>query len=159
MGWETNRRTRPILLDHFYDAVTSIDSITGTSECRINSSFTFEDMRDFHTDGALWEAEAARGAHDDTVIAGGIAHIVCWRLQGGELEPLADRRHRRQQEALRLARTEGAVVVDYRNTDSTAQEQNSQQILTAEERIQEEEDDDAHLFYDPEGRAYGGTLY
>ena len=156
MGWVTTRKTRPILLDQFYTGVTSIDPITGFSDCRINSSFTLDEMRDFQTEGALWEAEAARGAHDDCIIAAGIAHYVCWRLMAGEMEPLSDRRRRRHEEELRRQRTGDTAKVDYRNSDSTAG-----QMAVSDPRDPDEGDDDGgeHLYYDPSGRSLGGTLY
>lgn len=159
MGWLTTPRTRPILLDQLYTGITTIDPITGYSDCRINSPFTLEEMRDFRTDGALWEAEAARGAHDDCLIAAGINHYVCWRLQGGETEPLADRRRRRQEEARRRARQGDQGPADFRNSDSTAQDQKALEGLTPEERQAVSEDEDENLFYDPASRGYADTLY
>lgn len=158
MGWVTTPRTRPILLDQFYTGVTTIDPITGYSDCRINSGFTLEEMRDFHTDGALWEAEAAKGAHDDCIIAAGIAHYVAWRLQGGETEPLADRRRRRAEEEKRRLAVGQAAKLDYRNTDQTADQQRNAQNLTIEDR-REAESDEVEWFYDPDSRGQAGTLY
>lgn len=159
IGWVTNTRTRPILLDQFYTGITTIDPISGYSDCRINSQFTLDEMRDFKTDGALWEAEAAKGAHDDCIIAGGIAHYVCWRLQGGETEPLADRRRRRKEEELRRQRAGDLAPVDYRNSDRTAQDQSTQSNLTAQERLEGAETDEQPGFYDPASRGVGDTLY
>ena len=159
MGWVTTARTRPILLDQLYTGVTTIDPLTGFSDCRINSPFTRDEMRDFRTDGALWEAEAAKGAHDDCIIAGGIAHYICWRLLGGETEPLADRRRRRQEEQARRLRLGERGPVDFRNTDATADELKSHEGLTAEEKQTQMEDDDEQLYYDPDSRGQAGTLY
>jgi hypothetical protein len=159
MGWVTTNRTRPILLDQFYTGITTIDPISGYSDLRINSQFTLDEMRDFKTDGALWEAEAAKGAHDDCIIAGGIAHYVCWRMQGGETEPLADRRSRRKEEELRRQRAGDLAPVDYRNSDTTAQDQQQQSNLSAQERLDGEDDDTHSGFYDPDSRGAGGTLY
>jgi len=89
LGWSTTPRTRPILLTQLRDAIMSVDPLTGVSDLRVNSSFTIDEMRDFQTEGALWEAEAARGAFDDCLIALGIAHIVAYRLMAGERGPLA----------------------------------------------------------------------
>ena len=158
MGWVTTPRTRPILLDQLYTGITTIDPITGYSDCRINSGFTLEEMRDFHTDGALWEAEAAKGAHDDCIIAAGIAHYVAWRLQGGETEPLADRRRRRAEEEKRRLAVGQAAKLDYRNTDQTADQQRNAQNLTIEDR-REAESDEVEWFYDPDSRGQAGTLY
>lgn len=159
MGWVTTPRTRPILLDQFYTGVTTIDPITGYSDCRINSGFTLDEMRDFRTDGALWEAEAAKGAHDDCIIAGGIAHYISWRLQGGESEPLADRRRRRKEEELRRQRAGERGPIDFRNSDSTAEDQHQLAGLTPEERQQALEEQDEHTYYDPDSRGSAGTLY
>lgn len=157
MGWVTTRKTRPILLDQFYTGVTGLDPITGFSDCRINSPFTLDEMRDFQTDGALWEAEAGRGAHDDCIIAAGIAHYVCWRLLGGETEPLADRRHRRAQEQLRAARAGSQQPADFRNSDATADDLNALEGLTPQERAEALEEEDG--VYDPDSRGSAGTLY
>lgn len=158
IGWVTTRRTRPILLDQLYTGVTTIDPITGYSDTRLNSPLTLDEMRDFQTDGALWEAEAGRGAFDDCIIAAGIAHFVCWRLAGGEAEPLADRRRRRHEEELRKQRQGAVAVLDYRNSDTTSEQQRTQESLSLEDR-REKEDDDEQWFYDPDSRGYGGTLY
>jgi hypothetical protein len=153
MGWVTTPKTRPILLDQFYTGVTTIDPITGYSDCRINSSFTLEEMRDFQTEGALWEAEAARGAHDDALIAAAIAHYVAWRLMAGETEPLADRRRRRHDEEVRRLRSSDGARRDFRNTDTLAAD------ATWVGPLDGEEEDSDGSFYDPDGRAFGGTLY
>lgn len=155
LGWMTTPRTRPILLDHFHTAVTTIDPITGYSDLRINSSFTINQLRDFQTEGALWEAEAAKGAHDDCIISLAIGHYVAWRLSAGEREPLDDRRRRRREEQLRMQRG-GApqVKADHRNTDSTAAQATEIGPLTGEQL-----DDDEDDLTDPSGRSWGGTLY
>lgn len=158
MGWVTTRKTRPILLDQLYSGVTLIDPITGFSDLRLNSSFTLDEMRDFQTDGALWEAEAGRGAHDDCIIAAGIAHYVSWRLMGGETEPLSDRRRRRAEENLRRIKAGDRGPIDFRNSDSTADDQKALEGLTPEEKQQSlEEEQDG--FYDPDSRGHAGTLY
>lgn len=159
MGWETNSRTRPLLLDQFYTGVTTRDPISGYSECRINSPFTLDEMRDFKTDTVLWEAEAAKGAHDDCIIAAAIAHMVCWRLVGGEVEPLADRRRRRQEEERRRQRQGQTQAVDFRNSDVTADQAHALEGRTLEERQEGDEDDSSEWFYDPESRGQAGTLY
>lgn len=154
LGWVTTARTRPILLDQFYTGVTTIDPLTGYSDCRINSRFTLDEMRDFQTDGALWEAEAARGAHDDCIIAGAIAHYVAWRLMAGESEPLADRRRRRREAELRRLASGDQARLDYRNSDTTVD-----QMRESDPRTPEDPDDDGSSVYDPADRAAGPTLY
>lgn len=158
IGWVTTRKTRPILLDQFYTGVTTLDPITGYADCRLNSPFTLDEMRDFQTDGALWEAEAGRGAHDDCIIAAGIAHFVCWRMLGGETEPLADRRRRRHEEEQRKQWMGDIQPRDYRNSDTTVEQQQAQQNLTLDDR-RESEDDHEQWFYDPDSRGSAGTLY
>jgi hypothetical protein len=158
MGWVTTPKTRPILLDQFYTAVTSIDPITGFSDLRLNSSLTLDEMRDFQTEGALWEAEAARGAHDDCIIAAGIGHYVAWRLMGGEAEPLSDRRRRRREEQLRATRQGVVGTRDFRNSDATADDQKAQEGRAPDLLGETEEDNDGD-FYDPDSRGQGGTLY
>ena len=96
-GWYTTQRTRPIVLDHFYEALTTFDPITGDPDLLINSPHTLGELHDFQTDGALADAAAAAGAHDDCIMSIAIGHYVSWRLAGGEREPLADRRRRLRQ--------------------------------------------------------------
>lgn len=157
MGWMTTPRTRPILLDQFHNAVVGVDPITGYSDLRINSSLTIDELRDFQTEGALWEAEAGRGAHDDCIIALAIAHFVAFRLMAGEREPLEDRRRRRREEQLRAAKYGDGKRPDYRNTDFTADD--SKMVATPQDQQGIEEDEDEHWYYDPSGRSWGGTLY
>lgn len=159
IGWVTTRKSRPILLDQLYSGVTLLDPLSGYPDLRINSPFTIDEMRDFQTDGALWEAEAGRGAHDDCIIAAGIAHYVCWRLLGGETEPLADRRRRRAEESLRRQRMGQPGTTDFRNTDSTADDQQVLAGMSYEERLQVQDEEEEDGFYDPDARGYGGTLY
>lgn len=127
IGWVTTPRTRPMLLDKLYHALTTRDPVTGATELLVHARLLLEELADFQTEGALWEAEAARGAHDDCVMATAIAHYVAWRLQGGESEPLDERRRRHHQEAAAraaLAATSGLAQEkrDWRNTAATAEE-------------------------------------
>ena len=57
-------------------------------------------------------------------MATAIAHYVAWRMQGGEQEPLSERRARRQAEKVARAAAAGpdAPRRDYRNTGCTAEE-------------------------------------
>ncbi len=129
VGWVTTPRTRPMLLDKLYESLTTRDPVTGFTDLRIHSALLRQELADFQTEGALWEASAARGAHDDVVMATAIAHYVAWRLQGGEQEPLSERRARMQAEhAARIAA--GASLNqgkrDWRNTGTTAEEWHAQ---------------------------------
>jgi hypothetical protein len=123
-GWVTTQRTRPMLLDKLYHALTTTDPITHQTELLVHAQQLLDELADFQTEGALWEAEAARGAHDDVVMATAIAHYVAWRLQGGEQEPLSERRTRRhaEQAARILAAGPAAPKRDWRNTGTTADE-------------------------------------
>lgn len=110
-GWYTTQRTRPMLLDHLYEALTTYDPITGDPDLVLNSSRTIAELQDFQTDGALVDAAAAAGAHDDCLMSVAIAHYIGHRKAGGEREPLAERRRRLRQIELRqeaLARLTGA---------------------------------------------------
>ena len=125
VGWVTTPRTRPMLLDKLYEALTRIDPVTKCTDLLIHSALLRSELADFQTEGALWEASASRGAHDDIVMATAIAHYVAWRLQGGEQEPLAERRFRLHAE--RAARDAAgslhpAQKRDWRNTGTTAEE-------------------------------------
>ena len=125
IGWVTTPRTRPMLLDKLYEALTTTDPVTHGTDLLIHSAMLRAELADFQTEGALWEASAARGAHDDIVMATAIAHYVAWRLQGGEQEPLSERRSRMHAEqAARAAdgARAGQPVRDWRNTGCTAEE-------------------------------------
>lgn len=117
IGWLTTTRTRPLLLDRLYSALTTLDPITHTPDLLTHSSILHDELKDFQTDGALWEAAAARGAHDDCVMALGIANYVAWRLQAGESEPLEERRRRRAEQVAADARAATTPIkADWRNT-------------------------------------------
>ena len=96
-GWYTTSRTRPIVLDHLYEALTTYDPHTGEPDLIINSTHTLAELHDFQTDGLLADAEAAAGAHDDCLMSLAIGHYIGWRLAGGEREPLAEKRRRLRQ--------------------------------------------------------------
>ena len=123
IGWATTPRTRPILLTKFHAALTTLDPVTLQPDLVTHSAFLHDELTDFVTDGALWEAEAARGAHDDCTIATAIAYYTSWRLQGGETEPLEERRRRRSEQIATLAAAAGpGAKPDWRNTPATAAE-------------------------------------
>lgn len=124
IGWVTTPRTRPILLDKFHAALTTLDPVTGKPDYIVNSPWTIEELADFQTETILAEAEAARGAHDDCILAAAIGNYAAWRLAGGEQEPLGDRRRRKHEEAAaRLAHAAKAGQRrDFRNTAVTAAE-------------------------------------
>lgn len=148
IGWSTTPRTRPILLDKFHTALTTLDPITHLPDLLTHSPILHEELKDFQTEGALWEAEAARGAHDDCVMASAITYYVGWRLAAGEHEPLEDRRRRRsEQQALLLKSSTSATLTrDFRNTPATADDQSSALGKPVDSA---DADDDEELLYDP----------
>jgi hypothetical protein len=124
-GWFTTRRTRPVILARYYRAVTTLDVRTGLPDYRINSPHTMAEMQDFVSDsGALWEAEASRGAHDDCIMAGAIAVHVAQTLHFDTREPLAEQRRRLSEEKARRDRQESRTGArpDYQNSDVTFSE-------------------------------------
>lgn len=146
IGWVTNARTRPLLLDKFHSAITTLDPVTHTPDYLTHSPILHDELHDFQTQGALWEAEAARGAHDDCVMAAAIANYVTWRLQAGEVEPLEERRrHRSEQHARILAASQQVTKPDWRNTPWTAEE------MKALEGVHELDEDLEALAFDPRG--------
>lgn len=125
-GWETNARTRPIILTEFLKAVTTFDENTNLADFVINSPFTLDEMKDFQVPpgGALWQAEAAQGAHDDCIFAAAIACHVEKTVLYGETEPLSEKRRRLAEEGARkqeLAARQNSRV-DFQNSDWTADE-------------------------------------
>lgn len=133
IGWTTTNRTRPILLSHFKSAVETLDPHTNLPDLRLNSPWTIDELADFHTEGALWEAEAAKGAHDDCILSAAIGHYVAWKLSGGEQEPLNELRRRRSEEQRRQVTAAGHVGRDWRNTAFTADEAGAYSDSTDEE--------------------------
>ena len=153
IGWMTTPRTRPMLLDKFYRSLTTLDPITGLPDLVTHSPALHEELKDFQTDGALWEAEAARGAHDDHIMATAIGNYVAWRLQAGETEPLEDRRRRRNEQRLHNAQAAARApslrggVPDWRNTPATADE-HAAWIADGEGDV------DDPVFVDPDARLF-----
>ena len=78
-------------------------------------------MRPFITASTIGEADAARGQHDDGVMAAAICYYVAWRMSGGEVEPVAERR-RRKTAREQLAAVSGRQQADYRNSPATVGE-------------------------------------
>ena len=101
-----------------------MDPTPGQTDLLVHAQILLDELADFHTETTLAEAAAGRGAHDDVVMATAIAHYVAWRMQGGEQEPLSERRARRQAEKVARAAAAGpdAPRRDYRNTGCTAEE-------------------------------------
>lgn len=120
IGWSTTTRTRPILIEKFHDAVTTIDPITQLADFRLNSPITRGELRHFITEGLLGEAEHARGQYDDCIFSAAIGYYVAYRLAGGEAEPMAERRRRRAS-IIHRAQLSGQTR-DWRNSAVTAEE-------------------------------------
>jgi hypothetical protein len=121
IGWLTSPRTRPLLLASYYGAITSFDPLSGQADYILNSPITRGELRHFITATTIGEAEAARGQHDDCVFASAIGYYVAWRMAGGEVEPVAERR-RRKTAFDQLARAQLTPPPDYRNSPATSEE-------------------------------------
>jgi len=80
VGFYTNRSTRPALIQLFVKKVKSVDPNTGLPDFKINSPFLLEELRSFQTLGALYDAEAEEGSHDDAIMASAIGLYVCQTL-------------------------------------------------------------------------------
>ena len=121
IGWLTSPRTRPLLLASFHGAITTFDPIAHLPDFILNSPLTRGELRHFVTDSTIGEAAAARGQHDDCVMAAAIGFYVAWRLSGGEIEPVAERR-RRKAALLQLNLDTHTATPDWRNSPATADE-------------------------------------
>jgi hypothetical protein len=133
LGWVTNTRTRPFLVNSFHAAITTLDPISNLPDFILNSPSTRAELRHFVTaTGRTSDAEHARGQHDDCLFSSAIGYYVAWQLAGGESEPIAERRRRRT--ALQQQQTQDATHQprDWRNSDATAEES---------DRAQEEDDE------------------
>jgi hypothetical protein len=153
-GWYTTQRTRPIVLDHLYEALTTYDPVTGEPDLLINSPHTLGELHDFQTDGALADAAAAAGAHDDCLMSLAIGHYVSWRLAGGEREPLADRRRR-----LRMIEQRRASLSAYDGSGASYQtmpytEEEIAQVQGG--RVDRLDPELEELLYDLRGETYDG---
>jgi hypothetical protein len=158
IGWVTSPRTRPHLLSNFYGAVTTIDPLSQLPDLVLNSPITRGELRHFITETSIGEAEAARGQHDDAVMACAIGYFVAWRLAGGELEPVAERRRRRA--ALdHLHRERALPLPDYRNSPLTSAEADDLEVDPHDDAQPEAgtdfatSDEDAGLYFDDRQRA------
>lgn len=99
-GFYTNAKTRPLILNRFVNDVRTIDKVTGCADLVVNSPHLFQEMRAFlpPPGGALWDAQAAPGSHDDCIMGTAIADF-CGHNQLFELgEPLSDQRRRLHEE-------------------------------------------------------------
>jgi len=156
IGWLTSPRTRPLLLASFYGAVTAVDPITHQPDFILNSPITRGELRHFITATTIGEAEAARGQHDDGVMAAAIGHYVAWRMAGGEVEPIAERR-RRKTALDALAKDRQTIRPDYRNSPATTEDADDLET-DYEERVSSDEfyslsDETAGLYFDDRDRA------
>jgi hypothetical protein len=100
-GWYTNGRTRPMILQRYFHAIKTVDKHSGEPDYKINSPHTIMELADFQTAGAIWDGEAAPGAHDDTIMAGAIGLWVAHTLHQESREPLSETRHRLAEEKSR----------------------------------------------------------
>lgn len=130
LGWWTSARTRPMIISRFVRAIKTVDEISGTPDFRLNSPHTFLELQSFQIppDGALWDASAGPGAHDDCIIACAIACHVEQTLYHESIEPLPDHRRRLEEERTRAAYKAsrlGRPPRDFINTDCTADEMES----------------------------------
>ena len=121
VGFYTNKATRPPLIQLFVKKVKTVDKNTGIPDYEINSPFLVEELRSFQTLGALFEAEAEAGAHDDCIMASAIGLYVCQTLQSELYETVADTRRRKEEERARQLRQEKyfGTSRNYQNTDVT----------------------------------------
>ena len=119
IGWSTTARTRPIILARLLKAIKTVDPRTGFPDYRINSLHTMAELRDFQTQGHLWEAEAAEGAHDDCVITSAIGVHVSQTLHFEDREPLEEQRRRHAEEKRRQEEAAAHLKSkrDYQNSD------------------------------------------
>jgi hypothetical protein len=157
IGWFTSPRTRPLLLASFYGAITTVDPVTSQPDFVLNSPITRGELRHFITESTIGEAAAARGQHDDAVMAASIGFYVAWRMSGGEVEPVAERRRRRTA-ADALARYHATPRPDYRNSPATSDEADEQELdheseHTLDDLYRIDGDETGDLYFDDRSRA------
>lgn len=155
IGWLTSPRTRPLLLASFYGAVTATDPVTSQPDFILNSPITRGELRHFLTESTIGEAAAARGQHDDAIMAAAIGYYVAWRMAGGEIEPVAERRRRRSAERAQ-ATADAARPKEYRNMPATVEEADDLETDDADEPREEFttlSDERSDLYFDERSRA------
>jgi len=156
IGWLTSPRTRPLLLASYYGAVTSFDPVSSQPDLVLNSPITRGELRHFITASTIGEAEAARGQHDDCVMASAIGYYVAWRMAGGEVEPVAERR-RRKVAFDALAAEKQIVRPDYRNSPATITEaddlESDHEERTTPDEYYSLSDESGGLYFDDRTRA------
>lgn len=155
IGWVTTPRTRPLLLDKFHTALTTLDPVTHLPDLITHSPLLHDELKDFQTQGALWEAAAARGAHDDCVMATAIGNYVAWRLQAGETEPLDARRRRRSEQLQIQAAAAETIRPDYRNTPMGTDEVDAWGAGTLAPEEQADRDAAVYTLVDPRAVDWG----
>lgn len=127
IGWNTSKRTRPLILGRYARKVRTIDPNTMIPDYKINSPFTIEELRDFRVpEGklALWEGEAAPGGYDDCMMAGAIGIHVADTIAHEMGESVDDKRRRLSAEQARrhVESLKTGDRADFRNTDWTEDE-------------------------------------
>ena len=155
IGWYTGVRTRPLLLASYYGAITSFDPVSKLPDFILNSPLTRGELRHFITQSTIGEAEAARGQHDDCVMASAIGYYVAWRMAGGEIEPIAERR-RRKAALDELNREKGTQIPDYRNSPTTVDEADTTEPDYGDQvadDVYSLSDDTQGLYFDDRSRA------
>lgn len=151
IGWWTTPRTRPMLLSKFHDALKTFDPVSGLPDFLTHSALLHEELRDFQTDGALWEASAAAGAHDDCIMSAAIGYYVSWLRQAGETEPLEERRRRRSEQIAHNTLVAAAGPTDAPNGRNTPMTADEHQAWISGETLDED------TLYDP--RAHDDAYY
>jgi hypothetical protein len=101
IGFWTTRRTRPLILERFVDAVETVDPVTGYSDLRLNSPHIFHEMRRFVAPPGtgLAMAAAAQGSHDDCIMGAAIGEHCAHTTLNEDGEPMAEQRRRLHEES------------------------------------------------------------
>jgi hypothetical protein len=156
IGWMTSPRTRPLLLASYYGAITTFDPVSNLPDFILNSPITRGELRHFITASTIGEAEAARGQHDDAVMASAIGFYVAWRMAGGEIEPVAERR-RRKAAIDTLNRERGIEKPDFRNSPATVAEADDVETdygeTVSDDQYSLTDTEDSGLYFDDRSRA------
>jgi hypothetical protein len=130
IGWETNARSRRIIIPQLIKALKSYMADVGDPDIIVNSPFTIAEMQDFsippEPGASIVDARAPQGLFDDALMTLAIGLYAVTSLFYDEREPLSDQRRRHAEEKARreeLATRSGARV-DFQNTDATVDEMN-----------------------------------
>jgi hypothetical protein len=128
LGWETNSRSRRIIIPQLIRAIRTYNEPAGDPDVLINSPLTIAELQDFsipdEPGASMVDSRAPDGLYDDCLMSLAIGLYSVTSLFYDERESLNDARRRTAEEGARRKELEekSGKKVDYQNSDWTAEE-------------------------------------